>query len=77
MFPAAAARRVFENSDPANRARPLKAAVGFVAPIAYVVGATLLLLGLPYGLVLFAAGSILAIVAALLISWVVLVEVLR
>lgn len=48
-----------------------------MAPIAYVVGATLLLLGLPYGLVLFAAGSILAIVAALLISWVVLVEVLR
>lgn len=77
VFPAAAARRVFENSDPANRARPLKAGVGFVAPIAYVVGATLLLLGLPYGLVLFAAGSILAIVAALLISWVVLVEVLR
>ncbi len=77
VFPAQAARRIVENRDPANRVRPLKAGLGFVAPVAYLVGAVLLIAGSPAGLVVFAAGSILAIMAALLISWVVLVEVLR
>jgi len=77
VFPVSAARRVFENRDPANRARGMKAALGFVSPVAYLTGAVLLIAGAPAGLMLFAAGSILAIMAALLISWVVLVEVLR
>lgn len=77
VFPAQAARRITENVDPQNRARALKITVGFVAPTAYIVGAALLMTGSSGGLVLFAAGSIVAIMAALLISWVVLVEVLR
>lgn len=78
VFPAQAARRIFENHAPENVARPLKALVGFVAPLAYLIGSILLIAGLPAaGLVVFAAGSVLAIMAALLISWVVLVEVLR
>lgn len=76
-FPVQAALRIRESRDPANRLRPLKAALGFAAPVAYLVGALLLIAGAPAGLVVFAAGSILAIMAALLISWVVLVEVLR
>lgn len=76
-FPVQAALRIRESRDPANRLRPLKAALGFAAPAAYLVGALLLIAGAPAGLVVFAAGSILAIMAALLISRVVLVEVLR
>jgi len=77
VFPAQAARRVLENRDPANRMRPVKAIVGFIAPVAYLVGGALLIAGTDAGLVWFAFGSVLAIIAALLISWVVLVEVLR
>jgi len=77
IFPAQAARRIFENRAPENEARPFKALVGFVAPVAYLIGSVLLIAGAPGGLVVFAIGSILAVMAALLISWVVLVEVLR
>ncbi len=76
-FQTQAARRIFENRHPANRLRVLKAAVGFVAPAAYIVGGALLLSGRADGLSWLAAGSIVAIVAALLVSWIVLVEVLR
>ena len=77
QMPVQAALRIRESRDPANRLRPLKAALGFAAPASYLVGALLLIAGAPAGLVVFAAGSILAIMAALLISRVVLVEVLR
>ena len=77
VFPVQASRRIFENRAPENIARPFTALVGFVAPVAYLIGSVLLVAGSPAGLVVFAAGSILAIMAALLISWVVLVEVLR
>jgi len=77
VFQVQAARRIFENRHPANRLRGLKSAVGFVAPLAYVIGGALLVAGQPGALVWFAVGSIVAIVAALLVSWIVLVEVLR
>ncbi len=77
VFQVQATRRIFENRHPANRARWLKAAVGFLAPLTYVIGGALLAAAQPVGLVWFAAGSIIAIVAALLVSWIVLVEVLR
>ncbi|MFJ3833661.1 hypothetical protein ACIPWI_37750 [Streptomyces sp. NPDC090046] len=54
-----------------------KSAIGFVAPFAYLVGAALLVTGSPQGIVWFAAGSIVAIITALVISWIALVEVLR
>jgi len=77
VFQVQATRRIFENRHPANRLRTLKSAVGFFAPLAYLIGGALLAAGQPDGLVWFAAGSIIAIVAALLVSWIVLVEVLR
>ena len=77
VFQVQATRRIFENRHPANRLRWLKSAVGFFAPLAYLVGGTLLTAGQPGGLAWFAVGSIVAIVAALLVSWIVLVEVLR
>lgn len=77
VFPVESARRIFAYRAPENTARFFKALMGLVAPVAYLIGSILLIVGSPAGLVLFAAGSILAIMAALLISWVVLVEVLR
>lgn len=77
IFSVDAAVRIFQDHHPENRLRPLKASIGFLVPAAYVLGGVLLLSGSAAGLVLFAAGSIAAIVAALLVSWIVLVEVLR
>ncbi|MBN9177889.1 MAG: hypothetical protein J0I43_11035 [Microbacterium sp.] len=76
-FPVQAARRIVENRHPENRARFFKVVLGLVAPLAYLIGGVMLAVGMPGGLLLFAIGSILSIVAALMISWVVLVEVLR
>jgi hypothetical protein len=77
-FAVVAARRIAENTHPENRMRPLKAALGFLAPLAYLVGGALVLVGAEAaGLALFAVGAIVAIVAALVVSWIVLVEVLR
>ena len=77
VFQSAAARRIYENTDPANRWKPAKAAIGFVSPVLYAAGGVALLLGEPVGLMLFAFGAVVAIMTALLVSWVVLVEVLR
>lgn len=77
VFQVQAARRIFQNRHPANRLRAGKSAVGFIAPLAYLIGGALLAAGQPGGLLWFAAGSLIAIVAALLMSWIVLVEVLR
>ncbi|MBT2452934.1 hypothetical protein J7F03_39085 [Streptomyces sp. ISL-43] len=72
-----ATRRIYENRHPDNQMKFGKSAVGFVAPFAYLVGAALLITGSPQGVVWFAAGSIVAIITALVISWIALVEVLR
>lgn len=76
VFSLQAARRIYENTHPANRLKLVKSAIAFVAPAAYLIGGVLLVVGLP-GVVWFAAGAIAAIVAAVLISWIALVEVLR
>ncbi|MCX5199853.1 hypothetical protein OOK31_39310 [Streptomyces sp. NBC_00249] len=72
-----ATRRIYENHHPDNQMKFGKSAVGFVAPFAYLVGAALLIAGSPQGVVWFAAGSSVAIITALVISWIALVEVLR
>ncbi|WP_329381954.1 hypothetical protein OG625_18405 [Streptomyces sp. NBC_01351] len=72
-----ATRRIYANDHPGNQMKFGKAAVGFVAPLAYLVGAVLLVAGSPQGVAWFAAGSIIAIITALVISWIALVEVLR
>ena len=78
VFPVDAARRIYQNRHPENRARAVKAAVNFAAPAAYLVGGVLLVAGMTgAGLVAFAIASVAAIVMAIVVSWVVLVEVLR
>ncbi|MCT9820984.1 hypothetical protein N3K63_11905 [Microbacterium sp. W1N] len=76
-FAVDASVRIFQNRHPANRLRAGKAAVSFLTPVVYLVGGVLLASGSTSGLVWLAAGAIAAIVAALFVSWVVLVEVLR
>ncbi|MFH8249276.1 hypothetical protein ACH3VR_02765 [Microbacterium sp. B2969] len=77
LFSTQATRRIYENHHPANRLKLAKSVVGFVAPLGYVAGGILLVAGVDAGVFWFAAGAIAAIVAAVLISWIALVEVLR
>lgn len=77
VFQINATRRIFADTSPEAHARTLKAAVGFVPLTAYVVGGLLLVAGVAGGMPVLAAACMLAIVSALLVSWVVLVEVLR
>lgn len=77
VFQVAATVRIVQNHHPENRMRALNSAVGFLPPAAYAAGGILLLVGAPAGFFLIATGSILAIVVALVVSWIVLVEVLR
>jgi len=78
VFATSAARRIQQNRHPGNRMKPLKSLLGFLPPLAYLTGGVLLIAGAgTSALTVFAAGSILAIIAALLVSWIVLVEVLR
>ena len=70
-------RAIAEDPDPRSRANAAKAGLGFLPAIAYLVAGTLAVAGIPAALYLAAAGAILAIVAALVVSWVALVEVLR
>lgn len=76
-FQLEATRRIYQNTDPGNRAKLGKSVVGFVPPALYAVGGGMLLAGDAGGLMLFAFGAVAAIMTGLLVSWVVLVEVLR
>ncbi|KHL15762.1 UNVERIFIED_CONTAM: hypothetical protein LK11_19140 [Mumia flava] len=51
--------------------------VGAVAPVAYLVGAMLLLLGLEAGFGVVAVAIVASLAAGVFVSWVALVEVLR
>lgn len=77
VFSLSAARQIFANKAPENQLRLGKSIVSFASPVVYIVGGVLLIAGMPAGLAWFAAGSLIAIVTALLVSWIVLVEVLR
>ncbi|GAA2008829.1 hypothetical protein [Microbacterium ulmi] len=77
VFQVHAARVVISNRDRRNRMRFLKASVGAIPLVVYLVAAVLLMIEQPSGLYVAAAGCLLAIAAALVISWVALVEVLR
>jgi len=63
--------------DPRDRARWAKSMLGFIPATAYLVAGVLALTASPAALHVAAAGALLAIVAAILVSWVALVEVLR
>ena len=71
------ARAIAADKDPRHRATAAKALLGFLPALAYLVAGVLAATGIPSALYAAAAGAILAIVAALVVSWVALVEVLR
>ena len=77
VFPIHAARTLLADRNPLSRYRGVRSAVNFLPTAIYAVGAVLLVAGNPGGLVVVAIGAIVAIPVALMISWVVLVEVLR
>jgi hypothetical protein len=55
----------------------LRAGIGFVPILGYLVAGVLCLAGQPSGLGVSAVGTLTAIVVAILMSWIALVEVLR
>lgn len=65
--------------DPAatRRERIAKSIPGFLPVAAYLAAGIAAIAGHPSGLLLAAAGCLLAVVSAILISWIALVEVLR
>jgi hypothetical protein len=77
VFSVDATRQIYAEHHPQNRAKGAKAALAFVVPLVYLVAGALLLAGSTTGLIMLAVGAIAAIVAALLVSWIVLVEILR
>ena len=76
-FQVHATRVIFGDPDPEQIGRAAKAVLGFLPIAGYLVAGVLLVAGNASGLVLAAVGCLLAIVAAIIVSWVVLVEVLR
>lgn len=77
VFQIVTARLLAADHDRLDQARWAKALLGFLPATAYLVAGLLALAGMPAGLYFAAAGAVLAIVAALIVSWVALVEVLR
>ena len=70
-------RAIADDRDPRSRANAAKAGLGFLPAIAYLTAGILAVAAVPAALYLAAAGAILSIIAALVVSWVALVEVLR
>ena len=78
VFEIQAIRRIARESESTTAQRIAKSIAGVVPLAAFIVGGVLLLAGVAgAGLAWLAAGSVLAIAAAILYAWVVLVEVLR
>jgi hypothetical protein len=77
IFQVHATRLIATDPDPADRARPVKYLVGFLPIVAYLAAGALVCSGHPAGLYVAAAGCVLAIMSAIVVSWVALVEVLR
>ncbi|MFD4422540.1 hypothetical protein ACFWN7_13705 [Agromyces sp. NPDC058484] len=78
LFQWHAIRVVMREDSVSTRDRIAKGIVGLLPIGGFLVGAVLVLAGaVEAGLIAMAIGSVLSIVAALLMAWVVLVEVLR
>lgn len=77
VFQIGTARLIASDENPRDRARWVKSALGFLPLAAYLSAGALAVAQHPAALYLAAAGTVLAIVAALIVSWVALVEVLR
>jgi hypothetical protein len=77
-FQVGAVRAILSEGYGTATVRLLRSAVGMLPAAAYAIGAVLVLAGAPGGgLSVIAFGSALAIVVAIVMAWVVLVEVLR
>ncbi|RKT33393.1 hypothetical protein DEU34_1986 [Microbacterium sp. AG1240] len=76
-FQAHAAAVIARDPDPDDHARVLKSALGFVPIAAYAASGVTVFFDPSTALVIAAVGCIVAIVSAIVVSWVALVEVLR
>jgi hypothetical protein len=76
-FAVGAGAALLHDPNGADVTRLPKALVGFLPIAAYAVAGVLALAGVPAALYVAAAAAILAIVSAVVVSWVALVEVLR
>jgi modulator of FtsH protease len=74
---AAAIARITTAPAPSGSSRFSKIIVGIVPLAGFAVGTIMLLMNLPGGFYAIAAGSLTALVAAVVYAWVALVEVLR
>ncbi|KQX05642.1 MULTISPECIES: hypothetical protein [unclassified Leifsonia] len=72
-----AAARTIVREDRANGSPLLKNAAGIAPLVAFAAGSVLLIIGEADGYYGVAIGSILAILSAVLLSWIALVEILR
>ena len=77
VFQVDVTRLIARDRSPADRAKPLKYLIGFLPIAAYLAAGTAVVLQHPSGMYLAAAGCVLAVVSAIVVSWVALVEVLR
>ena len=78
LFQVHAIRVVARERHVAPMDRALKSIAGVLPVAAFLAGAVLVVIGAAeVGLITMAIGSVLSIIAALIIAWVVLVEVLR
>lgn len=76
-FQAHATLVILRDPEPQQRARIPKSVLGALPIAAYLTAGLMMLGGLPNGLLLAAVGCLVAIVSAILVSWIALVEVLR
>ncbi|MEL4320051.1 hypothetical protein WJX64_13630 [Leifsonia sp. YIM 134122] len=76
-FQARAIHWILKDGGAPRGAAPAKITLGVVPLATYAVGGVSLLCGLEWGLTVVAAASIVAIVGAVVLAWVVLVEILR
>ena len=68
---------IMRDPAPEQRMRVPKSVLGFVPIAAYLGSGVAMLAAHPAGLILAAVGAVIAIVSAILVSWIALVEVLR
>jgi len=68
---------IARDRSPRVRGRLANAAIGFLPLVAFAVGGVLLLFSVPDAMIAVAVGTLTAIVSAIGVSWVALVEVLR
>jgi len=77
IFQVHATITIVRDPVPEHVRRFFKSALGFAPVVTYAVAAAMIALGVPGGLVAAAVAALLAIVSAIMVSWVALVEVLR